>query len=479
MARMNQRDQAHAYRFLSRRLTSALVREDPDGPDAPMRRLAIASFGSVMVAALCVAGAGVLGVLSPGGATAWKNGQAVILEQQTGTRYLYTAGALHPVLNYASARLALGKADFSMVSVSPASLRGVPRGVPVGIPGAPDELPTPATLASWPWSACSLPAQDQAGAASAYVRLSVGRPPAGSVLPGGRGILVSAADGTVYLIWNGARLRIPGGPAALAALGYASQPPLLVGDAWLTVLPQGPDLAAPQVPDLGTSGPVVAGRAARVGQVFVASGNGQAAGGPPQYYLALRGGLLPMTVTAADLMLADPAARRLYPAGRPAAIGVTAAAIATVPALPAAPAALPGRPPPLLAADGPRAVCAVYQAAGSATPQVRSYALAASAVQVRQRAAPTGLLGIPLADQVLIAGGDGAVAQAVAAPGDRGGTVYLITSQGIKYPLTSASLLTSLGLAGVRPAPVPAVLLGLLRSGPTLDPRAAMRASQP
>src|SRR5215472_469880 len=118
MPRMNQRDQAHAYRFLTRRLSSALVRDDPDGPDAPMRRLAIASFGSIMVAALIVAGVGVFGVLRPGGATAWKSGQAMIMEKETGTRYLYLGGELHPVLNYASARLLLDKSTFSIVSVS-------------------------------------------------------------------------------------------------------------------------------------------------------------------------------------------------------------------------------------------------------------------------------------------------------------------------------------------------------------------------
>src|SRR5579859_3206580 len=164
MARMNQRDQAHAYRFLARRLSSALVRDDPDGPDAPMRRLAIASFGSVMIAALVVAGVGVFGVLRPGGATAWKNGQALILERETGSRYLYLGGELHPVLNYTSARLVLGQSSLSIVSVSRASLRAAPTGAPVGIAGAPDELPTPSTLVTAPWTVCSLPAQDAAGA---------------------------------------------------------------------------------------------------------------------------------------------------------------------------------------------------------------------------------------------------------------------------------------------------------------------------
>ena len=471
MARMTQRDQAHAYRFLARRQSSALVRGDPEGPDAPMRKLAIASFGSVMVALLMVAAAGVFGLLRPGGATGWRSGQALILEKETGTRFLYTGGQLHPVLNYASARLVLGQQGFAMVSVSQASLRGIPRGRPVGIPGAPDELPTPATLVTGPWSVCSLPAHDQAGAISPYVRVSAGPVVGGPVLSGNHGLLLAGLDGTIYLVWNDQRLRIPGGQAALAALGYASATPLVVGDAWLTAMPQGPDLAGPPVPGLGSPGPAVAGLPSRAGQVFVTTSNSASGGGSPQYYLAFRHGLAPISQTNADLMLAASAARRLYPPGRPAAIRVSAASVAAVAPVRLAAAALPDRPPALVSiAGGQGAVCAVYATSGNGTPEVRTFAMPASAVPAAGPAAPpTGPLGAPLADQVRLPAGDGAVVRSAPAPGVPGGTVYLVTSQGVKYPLTSESLLPSLGLAGVSPVRVPAVVLGLLRTGPTLN----------
>jgi type VII secretion protein EccB len=466
MARMNQRDQAHAYHFLARRLSSALVRDDPDSPDAPMRRLGIASFASIMIAALAVAGIGVYGIVRPGGATAWKNGQSLILEEGTGTRYIYARGELHPVLNYSSARLLLGQQAFSTVSVSPASLRGVRQGPPIGIPGAPEELPVPSTLAAGPWSVCSLPAQDAAGDPTAYVRVSAGVPVTGSVLPGAKAVLVTSPDGTVYLVWNGTRLRIPGGQAELAALGYTSVTPLAAGDAFLTVLPQGPDLAAPPVPGLGGSGPLVNGRRSRIGQIFIASGG--------DYYVALRGGLAPVSFTDAELLLADPAARPLYPPGRPGAIPVPSAAVAVVTQLPSLTEdGLPARPPaPLALPGGQAAICAVYQHGTDLTPQVRTFTVPASQIPVRSGAAPVAGLGQPQADQVRLPDGDGAVVQA-ATPGQGNGTVYLITSEGIKYPLTSVSLLPSLGLPGVNPVAVPEVVLGLLPTGPTLDPHAA------
>jgi hypothetical protein len=91
--------------------------------------------------------------------------------------------------------------------------------------------------------------------------------------------------------------------------------------------------------------------------------------------------------------------------------------------------------------------------------------------------APTGPLGVPLADQVRIAGGGGVVAEALGQ--SPGATVFVITSQGIKYPLTDPGLLSSLGLSGVTPVRVPGAVLGLLRTGPALDQRAAKHTIAP
>jgi type VII secretion protein EccB len=491
MPMMNRRDQAQAYRFLTRRLSSALVRDAPDAPDAPMRKIGIASFSSVMVALLAVAVFGVIGLLHPGGATSWKNGQSLILEKETGTRYIYTGGELHPVLNYASARLALGQPALTIVSVSRASLRGTPRGLAIGIAGAPDDLPTPATLVTGPWSVCSLPSVDQAGAVHPYVRVSVGTGLGGGVLTGGHGLLVTGLDGTMYLVWNDHRLRIPGGASTLTALSYSSVMPLLVGDAWLSALPQGPDLAPPPVPGIGGPGPAVGGSPSQVGQVFVAAGSGTGGTGTggtgtggtgtAQYYVAMPGGLAPITLTQADLLLGDPATRPLYPAGRPAAIRVTAAEVAAAAPVPApGPAALPARPPVLLdSGNGQLAACEVYAVGGDAPPAIRTFPISASAVPQASAGTPADALGAALADQVRMPPGRGAVVQAVDAPGVTGGTLYLVTDQGMKYPLTDSGLLAPLGLSGVTPAKVTSAVLQLLRTGPTLNQRAATLTVSP
>lgn len=476
MPTLNRRDQAQAYAFLSRRQAAALVLDEPDAPDAPMRKLGVASFSSVMAAVLAVVVAGVIGLLRPGSASSWQSGQSLILEKDTGTRYIYTHGVLHPVLNYASARLVLGQATFSIVSVSAGSLRGARRGLPIGIPGAPEELPVPATIAGGPWSVCSLPSLSTSGTVSPYVRLTVGQQPGGTTLTAARALLVAGFDGTAYLVWNDHRLRVPGGTAALTALSYASASPLLVGDAWLSALPQGPDLAAPPVPDAGLAGPQMTGQPARVGQVY-ATGTGAGA----QYYLELRDGLAPITQTQADLLLAQPALRRLYPAGQPGAIPVTAvAAAAARSAASLASPSLPATPPPLVSTgNGQLGACETYTPGDSSLPSLWTVSVPAASVAQAPAGTPADASGMAVAGQVQVPPGGGVVVQSVPAPGVTGGILYVVTDEGIKYPLADASVLTPLGLAGVTPAQLPSALLDLLRTGPTLDIQAAARTVSP
>lgn len=67
------------------------------------------------------------------------------MEKETGTRYLFLDGRLRPVRNYASALLLTGKGA-AVRTVAAKALSDVPHGAPIGIDGAPDSLPTPATL---------------------------------------------------------------------------------------------------------------------------------------------------------------------------------------------------------------------------------------------------------------------------------------------------------------------------------------------
>ena len=66
------RDEVAAQRFRRRRLRSALLTGDPDGPTAPFARLGTGVYGGILVTVLLLAVAGIVGVLRPGGSTAWQ-----------------------------------------------------------------------------------------------------------------------------------------------------------------------------------------------------------------------------------------------------------------------------------------------------------------------------------------------------------------------------------------------------------------------
>ena len=201
-------DQLHSHQFTLQRAVGALAMRDPDPVSSPMRRIGGALFASVMIAVLAVAAVGVYGVLRPGTGNAWRDGRAMIIEKETGARYVYRDNVLYPVLNYTSAVLILGTSE--AVTVSRSELVGVPRGTPMGIPGAPDPLPGPEQLVRDPWTLCSRPAPAPAGGSARGVEsvLRVGGAPAGEKLAGGGGVLAVDPMGNLHLLWNSRRFAL-------------------------------------------------------------------------------------------------------------------------------------------------------------------------------------------------------------------------------------------------------------------------------
>ncbi len=147
------RDQVQAYRFVTRRIVSALVSGEPESNDLPMRRLGLALVGSIMVGGLVLGGFGAYGLLTDNKAPL--ENDSLVIEKDTGAKYVYTREQLFPVTNYASARLILGTESPTIRRVSSGSLKGMARGRTVGIVNAPDALPDPKNLSGGTWRVCS------------------------------------------------------------------------------------------------------------------------------------------------------------------------------------------------------------------------------------------------------------------------------------------------------------------------------------
>jgi len=465
----SRRDQLHSYQFMVQRLASAVIYRETDPERVPFRRSGGTLFIGVMLAVLALGAAGIYGVLAPGGNTSWRTDKAIIVEKETGARYVYLDGTLHPVLNYASARLILKQNEVPTLLVSAASLRGVPRGAVLGIAGAPDSLPPRTQLVTGAWVLCSRPDADDAGRATARSVLFIGgRHEGGRVLDDSVGLLVQHPDGSVYLVWHSTRYAVREPQLVLTALALGQAPVVPAAPAWINALPAGPDLKRISIAKRGAAGPLPN---SRVGQVVLA----QSQTGEAQYYAVLDDGVADITQVQADILLNDPDTAVAYPGAQPQAVRRTDLATAKKSAqtLLPRPGSLqpPARTPAIVAAAGAQTgICATFT--NVATPPQVSVGVPLPQIE-RGAAAGQAGPGAVVADQVVVSPGGGVVVEAAQAPEATGGAVSIVTDLGVRHPLASPAVLGYLGYDGATVVRMPAGLVALVPAGRALDPAAA------
>ncbi|MGW1539830.1 type VII secretion protein EccB [Streptomyces sp. NPDC002309] len=490
----SKRDQVHAHSFMMGRLSSGLLMADPDAPESPLGRTTRGVVFGVLVTVLIGAGATVYGLLRPGGNDSWRDGKHLVVNRDTGARYLWTDtdGVLHPVRNYASARL-IGGSDLKTVDVGTGSLRDVPLGTPAGIPGAPDTVPGPGQLDDGAWHLCvtgpggALP--DTTGAVAdtgvdepGATTLVAGAPLDSRGIAGDRGLLVRGPDDTEYLVWRGSRLPLDRESDARNALGYGSERPMPVSAAFLDALAPGPVLKPPAVRGRGEEGPELGGEASRIGQLFEVS----VPGGGSTYHLLREDGLVPLTRLGAALVLGDPATQKdAYQGRSPEARTVGADALrehrAGDPA-PAGSAVLPDAPP--LPQSAPRGTALCAQVDGDdGGARIRSVLVPltrlAPVAVARGTAAPLEPACVPV-DATVVRPGRGALVRALHASGAaHAGTTYLVAENGVKYRVPAKDSLAALGYGTGDIGSVPAPLLAALPTGADLDPSAASGVTEP
>ena len=395
---------------------------------------------------------------------------AIVLVEETGARYVYVDGTLFaPVLNYASARLALG-AEAPVEVVSRDSLSGMPVGAPIGIPGAPDGLPIRGVALHRTVERLRAAIARVVEAVGAdHRRLRRGRcRRAGPLRRSGAARVHIGRQ--VFLIWHGRRYRIASA-AALVALGYGSLNRLPVTEAWINPVPAGPDLGFPPVTGRGRPGPTLGGAPGVVGRVYEWH---NPALSTSELFLLRTDGLALLSRTVAALVLADPATKAAYGDApvRRVPIGADEVAAARVVDLTTFVTNFPPQPPRAANNTGADVAC-VRHTLDATAPSVAATlmppAALASAVSLAGPAATR-----TTADEVVVAAASGVFARNAAAPG----TVYLITESGVKYPIADEESLSALGYVAAAAVPVSGELLALLPTGPVLSTTAA-RATQP
>jgi type VII secretion protein EccB len=454
------------------RVVSAYAYRDAEAARVPFPRALSTLFIGIMLAVLALAAVGVFGIISPGGKNTWRSEKVLIVEKETGARYVYLNKRLHPVLNYVSARLILKTQNPSVVRVGRTSLRGAGRGEPLGIAGLPDSLPDRKRLLKSRWTLCTRPAPTPTGQQVAAAALYVGLSGDGGAPLGDRAVLVrqtDRADQTVHLVWHDRRFPVRNSQVVLRALGLGQAPVIDAASAWINAIPLGPDIGPIAIANRGR--PMGLANVL-IGQVLVA----QSQSGGEQYYVALADGIADITVVQADILLADPDTAAAYPNGLPERIARTDLATARRSAqvlLPAAnDTAPPVRTPELASANATTPLCATFAGAGAAPAVTVGARLPAPGSGVK--AAPTGPNAT--ADEVVVPAGEGVLVEAMVSGAAGSGTLAVVTDLGIRHSLASRTVVGFLGYTEGAAVKMPAALVAMLREGPALDPE---RASLP
>lgn len=444
------KDILEAQRFNRRRLVTAFSSGTPGGKELEPRSHTGALFAGVGLTLLLMLIAAILGRFAPQLPSGWENG-ALVVEQDSGARYFSVEGVLRPVRNTASARLLSPSGQFQVVKVPGKALVGVPRGSEVGIPDAPDALPTSQQLESLRWSSCAT--------GEGQTHTWIGEPGSGHA-DAGTAVVTNA--GKTYVISHGRRHLLDSGRddvGVLLALGLDTAHLHPVQADWLDLFPMGSDLRALTLTDAGLP---VSGMPARLQTAVVGSVIQVEEGASQRRYLVIGDGTItPLSDTAFRLAQAGLASTASNPLT--ASVGeISALKVEQTPEVPTDwPASFVDAIP-----ETHRACARLLVEGGNATTVVASLpAPQPDAVATTPSEQPG----------VTVEGGSGALVRA--SSGGTLGAVVLVSDLGIAHGLTgdTADTLSRLGYTGDDVITVPAPWVALVPPGPSLSAEEAQR----
>ncbi|WP_052851273.1 type VII secretion protein EccB [Streptomyces avicenniae] len=454
-------EQAEAYAYENRRRTTSLIRGTDEARHDPRRRLNRGLGGGIAIGILIMAGFGIAGWLGGGRGPALPASGAVIAGD--GDRYVVTEGVVHPALNLASALLVGGG---QLTEVRQGVLNDAPRGLPVGIEGAPDALPGEGDLVTGDWTLCAIPAErgGEPTGTALYISVPGVAPPEGTP---STTLLAETEDGRLWLLTEGRRHLISEGVRGLLDLQRAEPQPL-PADIIATV-PEGPEIEIPATS--GDTGAAPAAGAlpfeASVGDLAHTEGAGQ----NPQYFLVRPDGLLSISQVVHRLLSAD----------APADHTITSAdAARATPSQDEAPgnSAWPDLLPQAQEPGRDQPVCISTPPGGqpSDTPWQATVHLPGVMPEPPDMQPVVAIDGSRLGeiDRIWIPTGSGVVVRATTSAGS-GGTYTLVTDSGTAFPFASPDAVQRLRYTPGDAPSLPQSFVRLLPHGPVLDPEAAGR----
>ncbi|MFJ4685814.1 type VII secretion protein EccB [Streptomyces sp. NPDC088789] len=258
----SRRDELNAYTFAKRRTLASFLRPSPSGSEEGAPKPLSAVWPGVVVGIVILAVFGAIGLFSPTAPKGWNTpGAHVIVASDSTTRYVVLKTGedtqLHPVLNMASAKLLLDPKKDSVITVDEKVLDSgkPPHGATLGIPYAPDRLPSAGEAEKAKrWAVCERPGEGGRAiqnAAFLFAEKEWSKTEGRNKLRGGDLMYVVGPDGkTQYVVDPGGaayKLQDPSDNELLKALDTQGRAPQRVSQDWLDTLRPGDPLAIPEV----------------------------------------------------------------------------------------------------------------------------------------------------------------------------------------------------------------------------------------
>ncbi|ONI73354.1 type VII secretion protein EccB [Actinosynnema sp. ALI-1.44] len=320
------KSQVQAYRFVLRRMQSALVRKDAVMLHDPMRTHSRATAVGFILGAIGVLGFVIVGLLAPK-PTLPESG--IIIAEPSGTVYVVSGNpkTLTPTFNLASARLlvlaqqnqgqsggsenpdAPAQAPANPTVIDDKNLKDIPKRQLTGIPNGPQLLPAEDQRTSDNWAVCdvitldrTLPEAQQATGIQTSVLAGVGD--LSRELQPGESLLVQAENKKTYLVYrtpsnvnernsNAVRAEVDlNKPSVVQALKLDKGAVRRISTGMLNAIPEVKSLTAPTVSGNGTSDLGV-----QVGGVFSVPNASNR-----DYYVVYSDGIEKIKSTTADLI---------------------------------------------------------------------------------------------------------------------------------------------------------------------------------
>lgn len=329
---MERRDELSAHTFARKRTLAAFLQPESRVSDEEAPRPVRAMMPSTVMSVVLVVGCIAWGAIAPSAPPGWDTaGEHIIVDTDSTTRYVVLAEEgkdgkkvkqLHPVLNFASAKLVLDKGKGEVIEVAGEDIdaSGIARGATIGIPYAPDRLP-PKADAEEPkeWAVCEKPGAGSGGQPQQGVFVLGGHDKDAlkgkSRLAQGEALFVQDAEtGDQYVVdGNGTKLMLDGlegktntvNRSLLTKLVLRDPgQPQMVSPQWLSTLRPGDPVEFPDLTS-GAGTPVQFSGAAglpeearRVGMVLKST-----ASGVDFYYVVVGDGLQQTSALYAKLMM--------------------------------------------------------------------------------------------------------------------------------------------------------------------------------